>query len=379
MKNVVIACGGTGGHLTPGIALAQSLEEKGCKAWLFISRKSVDSRLSSKYPKLNFVAMPGAPLIRTPIGLFLFLKGFISSYLQSKRFYKKVSADAMIGFGGFTSLGPAVAARLQKIPIFIHEANRAVGKAVRMIAKNSDRVYLPEGMVLEGLSSEVVKNVGYPLRKEFRRIPRERARKHLGIPNSDRLLVVLGGSQGAASLNKWVKKNLSDLAGEGIATLCITGMGKDSSGVVQLDGPADEIITSRFIAFTDEMNVLLSAADLVVSRAGAGAIAEIVRCRVPSILIPYPFAADNHQLHNARFLEVKGGGLVCKDEDLTEKLFKEVQEMMFNEELRAILRRNLFAMDGGDVGSRIVDDMKQLVTEREMSLDTHGRNLAVYA
>jgi len=100
---------------------------------------------------------------------------------------------------------------------------------------------------------------------------------------------------------------------------------------------------------------------------------------VPSILIPYPFAADNHQLHNARFLEVKGGGLVCKDSDLTEKLFKEVQEMMFNEELRAILRRNLFAMDGGDVGSRIVDDMKQLVTEREMSMDTHGRNLAVYA
>ena len=379
MKNVVIACGGTGGHLTPGIALAQSLEEKGCNSWLFISRKSVDSRLSSKYPKLNFVAMPGAPLIRTPIGLFLFLRGFMSSYLRSKRFYKKVNADAMIGFGGFSSLGPALAARLQKIPIFIHEANRAVGKAVRMIAKNSDRVYLPEGMVLEGLSTEVVKNVGYPLRKEFRRIPRERARKHLGILNSDRLLVVLGGSQGAASLNRWVKKNLSDLAGEGIATLCITGMGKDSSGVVQLDGPADEIITSRFITFTDEMNVLLSAADLVVSRAGAGAIAEIVRCRVPSILIPYPFAADNHQLHNARFLEVKGGGLVCKDEDLTENLFKEVREMMFNEELRAILRRNLFAMDRDNSGSRIVDDMMQLVSERKMSLDTQGRNLAVYA
>jgi UDP-N-acetylglucosamine--N-acetylmuramyl-(pentapeptide) pyrophosphoryl-undecaprenol N-acetylglucosamine transferase len=84
--------------------------------------------------------MPGAPLIRTPLGLFLFLKGFVSSYLKSKRFYKKVNAEAMIGFGGFTSLGPAVAARFQKIPIFIHEANRAVGKAVRMIAKNSDRV-----------------------------------------------------------------------------------------------------------------------------------------------------------------------------------------------------------------------------------------------
>ncbi len=379
MKNVIIACGGTGGHLTPGIALAQSLEEKGCKAWLFISRKSVDSRLSSKYPTLNFVAMPGAPLIRTPLGVIRFLKGFISSYLQSKRFYKKVQAEAMVGFGGFTSLGPAVAARFQKIPIFIHEANRVVGKAVRMIAKNSDRLYLPEGLVVEGLSQKVVKNVGYPLRKEFRRIPRERARKHLGIPNIDRLLVVLGGSQGAASLNNWVKTNLSELAKEGISTLCITGMGKDSSGVVQLDGPGGEIITSRFIAFTDEMNVILSAADLVVSRAGAGAIAEIVRCRVPSILVPYPYAADNHQYHNARFLEEKGGGLVCPDKELMEKLFKEVQEMMFNEELRAILRRNLFAMDRGDVGVWLVDDMKQLVSEIKISQNAQEEGLEVYA
>ena len=107
-------------------------------------------------------------------------------------------------------------------------------------------------------------------------------------------------------LNQWVKKSLASLAEEGISTLCITGMGKDSTGVVQLEGSTGEIITSRFIAFTDEMNVLLSAADLVVSRAGAGAIAEIVRCRVPAILVPYPFAADNHQLHMPVFSKKRG-------------------------------------------------------------------------
>ena len=84
-------------------------------------------------------------------------------------------------------------------------------------------------------------------------------------------------------------------------------MGKDSSGVVQLEGPEGKTITSRFVSFTDEMNVVLSVANLVVSRAGAGAIAEITRCRIPSILIPYP-AADNHQYLNASFLEGKGGG-----------------------------------------------------------------------
>ena len=364
MRNIVIACGGTGGHLTPGIALAQSLEEKGCPCWLFISQKAVDGRLASKYPKLSFVPMPGSPLIRTPLGLLRFFYGFARSFWSSYRFYKKIGADALVGFGGFSSFGPAMAARMRGMPVFIHEANRAVGKAVRFLAKRSTRVYLPEGMQLEGISPEVIHNVGYPLRQEFRRIPRERARKQLGVAQGDRLLVVLGGSQGAASLNRWVKQNIEELAKEGISTYCLTGMNKESSGVVQLDGPIGQTITSRFIPFTDEMNAVLSAADLVLSRAGAGAIAEIVRCRVPSILVPYPHAADNHQYLNGSFLERKGGGIVCLEEKLDAILLDEIREVMFNEEFRAILRRNLFSMEGGDVAGLLASDLIQSLKDR---------------
>ena len=366
MRNIVIACGGTGGHLTPGIALAQSLEEKGYPCWLFISQKSVDTRLSSKYPKLSFEPMPGAPLIRTPLGVMKFGKGFLSSFLRSQSFYRKVGADALIGFGGFSTFGPAMAARSKGIPIFIHEANRAVGKAVRFLAKRSTRVYLPEGMRMKGISPEIVRNMGYPLRQEFRRLPRERARKQLGISLRDRLLVVLGGSQGASSLNKWVKGNLTALADEGISIYCLTGMNKESSGVVQLDGPNGQTVTSRFVSFTDEMNVVLSAADLVVSRAGAGAIAEIVRCRVPSILVPYPHAADNHQFLNANFLEGKGGAIVCEEKDLKTSMMEEVREVMFNEEFRAILRRNLFSLDEGDAAVRMVNDISQCLNEKPL-------------
>ena len=366
MRNIVIACGGTGGHLTPGIALAQSLEEKGYPCWLFISQKSVDTRLSSKYPKLSFEPMPGVPLIRTPLGVMKFGKGFLSSFLRSQSFYRKVGADALIGFGGFSTFGPAMAARSKGIPIFIHEANRAVGKAVRFLAKRSTRVYLPEGMRMKGISPEIVRNMGYPLRQEFRRLPRERARKQLGISLRDRLLVVLGGSQGASSLNKWVKGNLTALADEGISIYCLTGMNKESSGVVQLDGPNGQTVTSRFVSFTDEMNVVLSAADLVISRAGAGAIAEIVRCRVPSILVPYPHAADNHQFLNANFLEGKGGAIVCEEKDLTTSMMEEVREVMFNEEFRAILRRNLFSLDEGDAAVRMVNDISQCLNEKPL-------------
>ena len=205
------------------------------------------------------------------------------------------------------------------------------------------------------------------MRKEFRRLPRERARKQLGIPLRDRLLGVLGGSQGASSLNKWVKSKLASLADEGISTYCLTGMNKESSGVVQLDGPSGQTVTSRFVSFTDEMNVVLSAADLVISRAGAGAIAEIVRCRVPSILVPYPYAADNHQFLNANFLEGKGGAIVCEEKDMNTSMTDEVREVMFNEEFRAILRRNLFSLDEGDAAARMVGDIAQCLQEQPAS------------
>jgi UDP-N-acetylglucosamine--N-acetylmuramyl-(pentapeptide) pyrophosphoryl-undecaprenol N-acetylglucosamine transferase len=301
-----------------------------------------------------------------------FCHGFAFSFLRSHRFYKKVGADALVGFGGFSSLGPAMAARARHMPVFIHEANRAVGKAVRYLAKRSTRLYLPEGMQLEGISPEIIRNVGYPLRQEFRRIPRKRARKQLGIAQGDRLLVVLGGSQGATSLNRWVKGNIEPLAKDGISIYCLTGMNNESSGVIQLDGPNGQNVTSRFVPFTDEMNVVLSAADLVLSRAGAGAISEIVRCRVPSILVPYPHAADNHQYLNASYLERKGGGIICLQEKMDEVLLDEVREVMFNEEFRAILRRNLFAMDGGDVSAQLAADLIQCLKETTADDSLHG-------
>ncbi len=353
----MIACGGTGGHLTPGIALAQALEERGYSSWLFISRKSVDARLSENYPELSFECLPGAPLLKSPWGLARFTKGLIGSYIHSSRFFRKVGADALFGFGGFTSVGPILAARTRGIPVFLHEANRAVGRAVRVMKKRASKIYLPEGVRLEGISGNKVHNLGYPLRREFRRLPRERARRILGVESKERLLVVLGGSQGAASLNNWVKDNLEALAAEGISVYCLTGMGNESSGVIQMADSGGATLNMRFVPFSDQMNAVLSAADLLISRAGAGSISEIIRCRTPSILVPYPYAADNHQALNAAFLEQKGGAIVCPDNRIGEDLLEETREVMFNEVFRGILRRNLGAVDPGDVVSQIVTDL----------------------
>ena len=164
-----------------------------------------------------------------------------------------------------------------------------------------------------------------------------------------------------------MKKNLEAIAGEGISTYCLTGLRNESSGVIKLEGVGGRTVTSRFVSFTDEMNYVLSAADLVISRAGAGAIAEIVRCRLPSILIPYPYAADNHQALNAEFLERKGGTIVCPEDSIESNLLNEVREVMYNEEFRTVLRRNLFSLDHGDIANRLADDLCQCL--KTQSLD----------
>ena len=295
--------------------------------------------------------------MRTPWGIIKFVKGFIHSFLRSRSFFRKIDADALVGFGGFSSFGPALAARLCGMPFHIHESNRIAGKAVRFLANRASHVYLPQGISLPGIPTEKISHIGYPLRSDFRRIPMERARKCLGISMTEKLLLVFGGSQGAASLNNWVKDNLTDLAQDGISVYCLTGLNDQNSGTVQLEGVNGETVTSRFVTFSDQVHILMSAANLVISRAGAGSIAEIVRCRVPSILVPYPFAADMHQDANAQYLEAKGGGVVCPQESIEEKLLLEVREVMFNEEFRAVLRRNLYSLDHEDVASMLAKNI----------------------
>ena len=181
--------------MTPGIALAQSLEVLGCPTWLFISQKQVDST-GIKISELTFVAMPGVPLIKTPWGLLKFFKAFILSFVRSRIFFRKIDADVLVGFGGFSTAGPALAARTIGIPFHVHEANRVIGKAVRFLAKSCQSSLSSRGVTLPSISAEKISHIGYPLRSDFRRIPMERARKCMGVSMTDKLLLVLGWKSG---------------------------------------------------------------------------------------------------------------------------------------------------------------------------------------
>jgi UDP-N-acetylglucosamine--N-acetylmuramyl-(pentapeptide) pyrophosphoryl-undecaprenol N-acetylglucosamine transferase len=344
MSLFLISCGGTGGHLSPGIALAEGLMARGHEAVLLISQKKVDARLSEKYPNLRFERMPGSGFSWHPWKLLRCVASQSRAVIFCLRLLRRLRPDGVIGFGGFTSAPIVLAAWASGVPSALHESNRVPGLAIRTLGRLAHRVYLPPGIRIPGIRATATRHVGLPVRREIVRHPQSAARSALGLDPNQRLLVVLGGSQGASSLNDWAHEQLPALAAEGIQLYCVTGLGKGREGVIENKTKLGAPVRSIFMPFSDRMAELMSAADLVVSRAGAGTLAELIRCETPAILIPYPQAADDHQRANAAFFERQGGGIVVAQTQLGQ-LRAEVLDMIFNDWLLRKFRGNLQRMD----------------------------------
>lgn len=371
MSRFLIACGGTGGHLAPGIALAEALRARGHEVRLFISHKKVDSRLAEKYPHLVTAQVPGAPFGLRPDVFARCAYKQTQGLAYSFRYLASFRPHVVVGFGGFTNAAVTLAARFLDIPVALHEANRVPGRAVRMLSRFAQRLYLPPGVRLPGRVGLTVRHTGLPVRPEVVRLARSEARARLGVDPAQKLLLIIGGSQGSGNLNQWVTDNLPTLAQEGVQVWCVTGMGKGEASVRELRSKTGEVVRAWFEPFTDRIGTLLSAADLVVSRAGAGTIAELVRCEAPAVLIPYPYAADNHQWANARYFEQQGGGIVI-DQKAVSLLRQEVFDTLFNDWLLNKFRENLHRMAQEDAVGAIVEDLEGLA--QRIPLQRHSRH-----
>jgi UDP-N-acetylglucosamine--N-acetylmuramyl-(pentapeptide) pyrophosphoryl-undecaprenol N-acetylglucosamine transferase len=359
VSSFIIACGGTGGHLSPGIALAEALVARGHAVTLLISHKKVDARLSEKYPQLTFARVQAAPFGWRPDKLLRFLWEQGQGLLDSVKLIRRVKPDVIIGFGGFTNAGVVLAGRLGGLPVALHEANRIPGRAVRTLSRLARRLYLPPGVRLPGRLGLMVRHTGLPVRSEIVRLSRLEARARLGVDPAQKFLVVLGGSQGSSPLNRWVEENLPGLTQEGVQVWCVTGLDKGEMNVREFPGRSGQTVRVWLEPFSDRMGVLMSAADLALSRAGAGTLAELVHCETPAILVPYPFAADNHQQANAAYFEQQGGGVVVAESGLG-GLRQEVLDVIFNDWLTNKFRGNLRRMAHENSIEIIVGDLEAL-------------------
>ncbi len=359
-KRILIACGGTGGHLAPGIALAQCLQERGHACRLLISAKQVDKRLSQKYPELTFESLPAVAFSKNPVGLAKFGWSQIKAVAACLQIMRGFKPDVVVGFGGFITVSAALCARMMRVPLLLHEANHRVGRTIRLLAHMARTVYVPLGIEpFPRLRNRHIEELALPLRRDQQKVSREQARHELGLPLRGRVLAVMGGSQGATALNQWAIDNEQTLLEAGIHLYCITGMGKIEPHQKELSLPMGQLAKSIFVNFSDQMNLVYTSADLVVARAGASTMNELIYFNTPSILIPFPHSADEHQWANARWLE-KLGGTIVVDEAHIEGLLREVSYALRSETLLESLRDNLAHIDMGHPAETIANAVETL-------------------
>lgn len=370
MSTILIACGGTGGHLAPGIAIAEVLMERGHRCLLLVSRKSVDAALTKKYRHLQFVPISGQGITGGILARFKALCSLVLGFFECMKWTRREAPEVVLLFGGFLSAAAGIAARVRGIPVALHEANGVPGKTTRWLAPKADRVYLPAGLSMKGLDSAKVRCPGYPVRREIEPRSQSEARRALSLELEGKLLVVIGGSQGARALNQWAEENFESLAEAGISIYCVSGL--KQAEIVKRVHTNTGGVTCQFtrVQFSEQMGEVLSAADLVLSRAGAGSIAELTVCRRPSILIPYPHAADDHQAANAAIHAQAGAARVLSQDQLTE-LHGLVRELLANEADLAGMHSALDALNPMNAGEEIATDLLSLV-DRHAAIEKGG-------
>jgi len=356
MSRVLLACGGTGGHLAPGIALAQRLTDEGHECLLVVSSKAVDARMTANYPRLTFVAGRGRGFGPGWFNRLLFFPALLASIGSSLRLIRGFRPTVLVCFGGFMSVGPALACWIRGIPIVVHESNRRPGKAVRLIARFARSLHLPAGVRLEGIPAGRQHDSGFPVRREISPSSKEVARKALGFPATGKLLLVAGGSQGSRALTKWVEAQLADFPIRGVHVLCLTGPG-GRGGEVRSGGSV-----IRFLPFCNQMGLAYSACDLAMVRAGAGTLAELAACRTPAILVPYPFASDDHQTANAQHFAQAGAALLVTEADLA-TASEIVYDRLFDNAALAAMRDALALADAANRWEELFQETIQLARD----------------
>lgn len=363
---VVISGGGTGGHVFPSLAIADEITKRDpANKVLFIgTSRGLESEIvpsrGYRFEAVGGAGVAGGGFSGALRGVFHSALGIVKSIFILLKF----SPDAAVGMGGYASFSAIVAARLIGVPAAICEQNSVAGLANRLLGKIVQRVFLsfaPRCSRREPFARSKVRVVGNPVRGEM-----VAAAKNL--PSSKRFpqsgtctIFIIGGSRGAHSLNRSVPGALGllkDRTGTDIRAIHQSGH-SNISGVQNAYRSAG-VKNALVFDFSPEISKFYSESDLVISRAGAGAVCEIALFSKPSILVPYPFAAHGHQRANAEMMEKAGASVVIDEENLSQKAIAETLQRLLNWN---ILERMSAAAAGfavPDAARRIADEIEDL-------------------
>lgn len=357
----VIACGGTGGHLFPGLAVAQRLKELGHESLLLVSEKEIDTQALRAHPEFRHEKLPSIGLPSPLSPAFLgFLRRMWESLSLCREIYRRHEPDIVLAMGGFTSTAPVLAARLAGLPSLVHESNAIPGRANRINARLARKLLLGFEKCRENFPHADIEVTGTPIRENLRQpIAREEALAEFKLDPSRRTLLVMGGSQGAAGINQLLFRAAPALSGRNIQIIHFTGERDDRLAAANY---LRENIPAYVAAFHHRMHAAYKAADLVVSRAGAATISELTFFGLPSILIPYPYAAEDHQRLNAQILVDAGAALMTLEKEAEADILAErIKGLLADDKRLEAMGEAARKISHDDAAARIADIMVAMV------------------
>jgi len=363
IPSVAIACGGTGGHLFPGLAIGEELTRRGCTVSLIISPKEVDQQAVQSAVGMEVLTLPSVGLANRRIAAFF--RGFVLSCRTARRQFKASRPHAVLAMGGFTG-APAVLAGLRVgAATFIHESNSIPGRANRWLAPLVDAAFIAFPDAARRLRCKRIKITGTPVRSRFQS---GKCSGH-GAPDLDAALpalLIMGGSQGAEGINDLITRSLPGFSARcpSLQFLHLTGS-RDCQRVA--DAYARHNLKAVVRPFLTEMEQALATA--AVSRAGASSLAELAAMRVPALLIPFPAAADNHQFYNAwAFVESGAARMLEQERASPDVLIKMVAGLIENAEQRDTIKKSLARWHQSDAAERIAAEIFDTLARKGMNV-----------
>lgn len=340
-KRIIIAGGGTGGHIFPAIAIANALrkEQPGTEI-LFIGAKG--KMEMEKIPqagyKIHGIDIAGynrSSLIRNITLPFKLMKSFV----QVSRLMKSFKPDAVVGVGGYSTFPVLRYAQSKGIPTFIHESNSFAGRSNILLAKKASRVFVGGEGMENFFPGDKIMVTGNPVRSAIVNsiVSREDALGFFGLKPALKTVLVTGGSLGAKTINEAIEASLGELLKHDLQLIWQTGKPfAERANKASVD--RSQVWTNDFIA---KMEYAFAAADIVVSRSGAMSVAELCVVKKPVIFVPYPFAAEDHQTVNAQRLADKDAAWLIKDSDAKEKLIPAIVALANDNERRQQMKKNI--------------------------------------
>lgn len=359
----IISGGGTGGHIYPAIAIANALKEQNPSAIiLFVG--ALGKMEMEKVPEAGFeiIGLPIAGIQRsfTPKNILqniLFPFKLLQSLGKANAIIKNHQPKAVIGVGGFASGPTLLAAQKLGIPTLVQEQNSFAGITNKRLAKKAIKICVAYPNMEKFFPKNKIVITGNPVRKDILNITEKRAEglKEFGLDGTKKIILALGGSLGALSINESILNNYTDFEKNDVQILWQTG---------KFFYPKANNLNSKSVhvlEFIKRMDLAYSVADVVISRAGALSISELCLVGKPTILVPYPFAAEDHQTHNAMSLVKENAALLVKDNEARTKLIPQLFELLNDTPKQELLAENMLPFGKPNAANEIVEEINKIV------------------